>query len=118
LTILATARHGGSFDSNLPLLVTDYYVIIMFLIYYYVYSALLCCICRQPQQGMKEALTPILHCLSQICRANRSIRKFCRIRVSGCFFLYNILDSCYWLLKWVAFMLNWLVITYLSGWVM
>jgi len=35
----------------------------------------------QPQQGMKEALTPILHCLSQICRANRSIRKFSRIRV-------------------------------------
>jgi hypothetical protein len=34
-----------------------------------------------PQQGMKEALTPILHCLSQICRANRSIRKFCRLRV-------------------------------------
>jgi len=43
---------------------------------------LVCWLCDvQPQQGMKEALTPILHCLSQICRANRSIRKFCRIRV-------------------------------------
>ncbi|KAK2175329.1 hypothetical protein NP493_722g02070 [Ridgeia piscesae] len=34
-----------------------------------------------PKQSMKEGLAPILHCLCEICRANRSIRKFCRMKV-------------------------------------
>lgn len=33
-----------------------------------------------PQQSLKESLAPVLHCLCQICRANRSIRKFCRLK--------------------------------------
>lgn len=33
-----------------------------------------------PQQSMKEGLTPVLHCLCQISKANRSIRKFCRLK--------------------------------------
>lgn len=35
----------------------------------------------RPSKSLKESLTPILHCLCEMCRANRCIRKFCRIRV-------------------------------------
>ncbi|CAG2233154.1 chaperone Ric-8A-like [Mytilus edulis] len=35
----------------------------------------------RPYKSLKESLTPILHCLCEMCRANRSIRKFCRVRV-------------------------------------
>lgn len=35
----------------------------------------------RPSKSLKESLTPILHCLCETCRANRSIRKFCRIKV-------------------------------------
>lgn len=34
-----------------------------------------------PKASLKEGVTPILHCLCEVCRSNRSIRKFCRIRV-------------------------------------
>jgi len=36
---------------------------------------------EKPQRSLKESLTPILHCLCECCRANRPIRKFCRIKV-------------------------------------
>jgi len=32
-------------------------------------------------KSQKESLTPILHCLCEICRANKDIRSFCRIKV-------------------------------------
>ncbi|KAL4224805.1 Synembryn-B [Mactra antiquata] len=35
----------------------------------------------RPTKSLKESLTPILHCLCETCRANRSIRKFCRAKV-------------------------------------
>lgn len=35
----------------------------------------------RPTKSLKESLTPILHCLCETCRANRSIRKFCRMKV-------------------------------------
>ncbi|XP_060555922.1 synembryn-A-like [Ruditapes philippinarum] len=35
----------------------------------------------RPPKSLKESLTPILHCLCETCRANRSIRKFCRMKV-------------------------------------
>ncbi len=35
----------------------------------------------QPQKSIKESLTPILHCLCETCRSNRTIRKFCRSKV-------------------------------------
>lgn len=35
----------------------------------------------RPTKSLKESLTPILHCLCETCRANRSIRKFCRTKV-------------------------------------
>ncbi|CAH1787407.1 unnamed protein product [Owenia fusiformis] len=36
---------------------------------------------EKPKKILKEALTPILHCMCEMCRANRSIRKFCRTKV-------------------------------------
>ncbi|XP_041366459.1 synembryn-A-like [Gigantopelta aegis] len=34
-----------------------------------------------PSKSLKESLAPILHCLCEACRHNRSIRKFCRSKV-------------------------------------
>ncbi|XP_074660004.1 chaperone Ric-8A-like isoform X1 [Tubulanus polymorphus] len=34
-----------------------------------------------PSSSLIENLTPILHCLAEACRANRYIRKFCRMKV-------------------------------------
>jgi len=34
-----------------------------------------------PQQSLKDSLAPILHCLCLICRSNRCIRTFCRLKV-------------------------------------
>ena len=39
----------------------------------------------QPSKSLKESLTPIIHCLCETCRANRNIRKFCRLKVSNIF---------------------------------
>lgn len=36
---------------------------------------------ERPFSNLKENLTPILHCLCEACRNNRSIRKFCRLKV-------------------------------------
>ncbi|XP_067655271.1 synembryn-A-like [Haliotis asinina] len=35
----------------------------------------------RPSKSLKESLTPILHCLCEACRHNRSIRKFCRTKI-------------------------------------
>ncbi|XP_064602072.1 synembryn-A-like [Liolophura sinensis] len=35
----------------------------------------------KPTKSLKESLIPILHCLCETCRSNRSIRKFCRTKV-------------------------------------
>lgn len=35
----------------------------------------------RPSKSLKESLTPIIHCLCETCRANRAIRKFCRLKV-------------------------------------
>ncbi|KAJ8299039.1 hypothetical protein KUTeg_023099 [Tegillarca granosa] len=35
----------------------------------------------RPTKSLKESLTPILHCMCETCRANRSIRKFTRVKV-------------------------------------
>ncbi len=34
-----------------------------------------------PVQSMKESLTPILLCFGEMCRGNRAIRKFCRVKI-------------------------------------
>ncbi|CAE1329538.1 Synembryn-A [Acanthosepion pharaonis] len=36
---------------------------------------------ERPFSNLKENLAPILHCLCEACRNNRSIRKFCRLKV-------------------------------------